>query len=123
MLGQALLITLSGMVVTFAAIALVMVSMFVLTWLARNGDEPTEASTAPHPVESAQVEEEPIADLVLPAKTPLEQVAAAAVAVATGRELTRQRHSAHVWLSPQPRSLVSPWQLTARDRQMNRKRK
>ena len=118
MLSQALLITLLGMLVTFAALALVMTSMFLLTRLLldRQERQPDQAACGEAP---AQPEESALIGSV-PAGTPLEQVAAVAVAVAAARELARQRHSAQVWLDPQPRSLLTPWQIVARDRQLDR---
>ena len=109
LLGHAGWIALLGMGVTFGALALVMASMFALTRLFRDpaGDD-------------VQAEPPAAVDLVLPAGTPLEQVAAAVVAVAAARELARQRHSAQLWLGSQPRSLISPWQLASRDRLLDR---
>lgn len=113
MLANALFISVLGMAVTFTALGLVMLSMILLTGLASAKSEPDEGQE-----ESAgAVEEQPAADAVLPAGAPLEHVAAAAVAVAAARELARQRQAARVWLPSQPRSLVSPWQLMAREKQ------
>ena len=116
-IAQTLLIAGAGMAVTFAALGLVMLSMNLLTRFVRD----------PAPAKETQaqgIKSEPApADLVLPAGTPLQQVAAAAVAVAAARELARQRHSAQVWLSPEPRSLISPWQLVARGRELDRSKK
>lgn len=107
----ALWIALLGMGVTFVALALVMISMALLTRLAREA-APLDRSDLSQKAEDL--------DLILPAGTPLEKVAAAVVAVAAARELARQRHSAQVWLSSQPRSLISPWQLVARDKLLDR---
>ena len=121
MLNQALLITLFGMAATFFALGLVMLSMLLLTRLARNGKEIEPAETVTETPASTSLELDPALPIAsLPAGTPLEEVAAAAVAVAVARELGRQRSSARVWLDPQPRSLISPWQLVARDRQLDR---
>ncbi len=114
---QALWITLFGMGATFAALALVMLSMFLLTRLIRDATSPDRAAEV---LSADPGLEDEIFDAILPAGTPLEEVAAAAVAVAAARELARQRHSAQVWLSSQPRSLISPWQLVARDKQLDR---
>ena len=111
--AQTLLIAGAGMAVTFAALGLVMLSMVLLTRFVR---DPAQG------VKEKGTEAAP-ADIVLPAGTPLQQVAAAAVAVAAARELARQRHSAKVWLSPEPRSLISPWQLVARGRELDRSKK
>lgn len=119
MLSQALLITLLGMLVTFAALALVMTSMFLLTRLLRDRQESQPDQAAAGADAQALAEESELVASV-PAGTPLEQVAAVAVAVAVARELARQRHSAQVWLDPQPRSLLTPWQIVARDRQLDR---
>jgi Na+-transporting methylmalonyl-CoA/oxaloacetate decarboxylase gamma subunit len=136
--AQPLWITLLGMAVTFAALALVMVTMVLLTRVVRGGRPSSEGPSRELPEESAHEaaaaplppSDEPAAaagpapvDLELPAGVEMAEVLAAVVAVATARELARQRYSARVWLSPQPRSLVSPWQLVARGRQMDRSRR
>ncbi len=112
-LTQTALIALLGMTATFIALGLIMASMVLLTRLVRDpaGDvsEEAEKQVVPAPT-----------DIVLPAGTPLQEVAAAAVAVAATRELARQRHSAQLWTSPEPRSLISPWQLAARGRELDR---
>jgi Na+-transporting methylmalonyl-CoA/oxaloacetate decarboxylase gamma subunit len=115
-LSQALLITLFGMGVTFAALALVMISMLLLIRSLRDRAETEQ------PIEEADDAgaRPSAADVSLPAGTPLEHVASAAVAVAAARELALQRRSAQVWLSPQPRSLISPWQQVARDKRLDR---
>ena len=115
-LRQALLITLFGMGVTFAALALVMASILLLIRSLRD----RAGAAQPTPKVDDSRAGLSAADISLPAGTPLEQVAAAAVAVAAARELALQRRSAQVWLSPQPRSLISPWQQVARDKRLDR---
>jgi Na+-transporting methylmalonyl-CoA/oxaloacetate decarboxylase gamma subunit len=117
-LDQALLITLVGMGVTFAALALVMVSMLLLIRFLpkRAGTEKPVGETNESRAELTA------ADISLPAGTSMEHVASAAVAVAAARELALQRRSAQVWLSPQPRSIISPWQQVARDKRLDRPR-
>ena len=118
--GQSILITVMGMGVTFAALGLVMASMFILTRLAKDREESTAESTEPEQTTGeVGMTQEPI-DIELEAGASMAEVAAAAVAVATARELARRRHSAQVWLSPQPRTLISPWQMVARDKQLAR---
>jgi len=114
---QALWITLFGMGATFAALALVMLSMFLLTRLIQDAASPDRT---PEVLSADPGLEYETFDAILPVGTPLEEIAAAAVAVAAARELARQRYSAQVWLSSQPRSLISPWQLVARDKQLDR---
>ena len=136
--AQPLLITLFGMVVTFIALALVMAAMILLTRLARQAAPPPSdgGRESPPPVETSAggqsvlsmlaeslPQEPPAVDLELPPGTEMTEAVAAVVAVATARELGRQRHSARVWLSAEPRSLVSPWQLVARGSQMDRSRR
>jgi Na+-transporting methylmalonyl-CoA/oxaloacetate decarboxylase gamma subunit len=136
--AQPLWITLLGMVVTFAALGLVMAAMVLLTRLVRQPEPPPSdgADEALPPVETSAdgrsalaapgeplAEEPPSVDLELPPGTEMAEVLAAVVAVATARELGCQRHSARVWLSAEPRSLVSPWQLVARGWQMDRSRR
>jgi Na+-transporting methylmalonyl-CoA/oxaloacetate decarboxylase gamma subunit len=151
--AQPLWITLFGMAITFVALALVMGAMVVLTRLVREvrppaastepGYEPEEPPGAGHErpegperqgaagaggpdrraPSKAVAGEEVAIDLALPAGVEMAEALAAVVAVATARELARQRHSARVWLSPQPRSLISPWQLVARGWQMDRSRR
>jgi hypothetical protein len=82
-------------------------------------DDPSALTT---PTEPSLEELRPV-DLDLPPGTEMAEVLAAVVALATARELGRQRHSARVWLSAEPRSLVSPWQLVARGWQMDRSRR
>jgi Na+-transporting methylmalonyl-CoA/oxaloacetate decarboxylase gamma subunit len=115
-LSQALLITLFGMGVTFAALALVMATILLLI---RSLQDPAGTEQPTPEVDDSRAGLS-AADISLPAGTPLEQVAAAAVAVAAARELALQRRSAQVWLSPQPRSLISPWQQVARDKRLDR---
>jgi Na+-transporting methylmalonyl-CoA/oxaloacetate decarboxylase gamma subunit len=135
--AQPLWITLFGMAITFAALALVMVAMVLLTRLVRQIRPPAGPAHEPSPepppadmgeqgpqapAEAVPIEAGPV-DLEVPAGAEMAEVLAAVVAVATARELARQRHSARVWLSPQPRSLISPWQLVARGWQMGRSRR
>jgi hypothetical protein len=112
---QTLLIALMGMGATFVALALILASMVVLTRLVQDptGESPAQVIDQAVPLRPA--------DIVLPAGTPLQHVAAAAVAVAAAQELARQRRSAQVWASQEPRSLISPWQLVARGRELERK--
>jgi Na+-transporting methylmalonyl-CoA/oxaloacetate decarboxylase gamma subunit len=115
-LSQALLITLFGMGVTFAALALVMATILLLI---RSLQDPAGTEQPTPEVDDSRAGLS-AADISLPAGPPLEQVAAAAGAVAAARELALQRRSAQVWLSPQPRSLISPWQQVARDKRLDR---
>jgi Na+-transporting methylmalonyl-CoA/oxaloacetate decarboxylase gamma subunit len=118
LLSQSLLVTIFGMTITFAALGLVMLSMYLLTRLTTaEADSSRQSETA-----RAETEKTVQPDIELPAGTPLEQVAAAAVAVAVARELARQRQSALVWSSSQPRSLISPWQLMSREQQKHKAR-
>ncbi len=110
------IIALMGMGITFAALALVMVSMWLL---ARAAPSRTEGASGGEDV-AADIIDNPPADVELPVGATLEEVAAAAVAVAAAHSLALQRRSAQIWLSPQPRSLISPWQLASRDRQLDR---
>lgn len=142
--AQPLWISLLGMAITFAALALVMVAMVLLTRLVRGvrppsgkappkrpgepveetvASPPRPASAGPGPSEEPPPVGVAPVDLKLPPGVEMAEVLAVVVAVATARELARQRYSARVWLSPQPRSLVSPWQLVARGWQMDRSRR
>jgi hypothetical protein len=126
------------MVVTFVALALVMAAMVFLTRLVRQAAPPPsdDERELPTPVEISDDDPSALAtptepsleefrpvDLDLPPGTEMAEVLAAVVALATARELARQRHSARIWLSTEPRSLVSPWQLVARGWQMDRSRR
>lgn len=119
LLNQSLLVTVFGMAITFAALGLVMLSMYLLTRLTSAGADTTDQSET---IAKLEAEETSQPDIQLPAGTPPAQVAAAAVAVAVARELARQRQSALVWSSSQPRSLISPWQLMSRDQQKHKAR-
>jgi Na+-transporting methylmalonyl-CoA/oxaloacetate decarboxylase gamma subunit len=133
-LAQPLWIALLGMVVTFAALGLLMGAMALLHRLARDTRPPAEppddrVAQVPSPpahepseiLQAAALSDEaaPV-DLELPAGAAMDEVVAAVVAYAAARQLAQERRSARVWLSAQPRSLVSPWQLVARGWQMDR---
>lgn len=135
--AQTLWIALLGMGVTFCALALVMGTMILLTRLVRDarlpGEQAGQGTTDTRaPVDDAPGEltlAEPLPggpapiDLELPAGVEMAEVLAAVVAVAAARELALQRRSARVWMSAQPRALISPWQLVARGLQMGRSRR